>query len=279
QADNSRLADGIVYIVRSLCERPETMVHASLAGGRKTMSFYLGMAMQLFARNHDQLSHVLVRPPFENHPEFFYPPCVPRDYTVFNPISGQPYTVNSAEAKIELAMIPFVRLRDFTPGNESEMGFPEQISSVQNALQNVCPRSEIVFQEKNLLLWVGDQFITLTPTEAGIYLLLLKTKMDCEQEDCIGCLHCYLNPYDLQVDFIEEFLRSRWGRWSERAEGINLQNKQGHELKSWFLQHRSRINRKIKAIDPTGQALIVSAGGYGEKRYGIGANKQMLTWS
>lgn len=71
QADNSQLADSIVYVVRSLCEKNDTMVHASLTGGRKTMSFYLGMAMQLFAKDTDQLSHVLVRPPFENHPDFF----------------------------------------------------------------------------------------------------------------------------------------------------------------------------------------------------------------
>jgi len=35
-------------------------VHASLAGGRKTMSFYMGFAMSLFARKSDKMSHVLV---------------------------------------------------------------------------------------------------------------------------------------------------------------------------------------------------------------------------
>lgn len=277
QADNSRLADGILHIVRSFCEKPDTLVHASLAGGRKTMSFYLGMAMQLFAKDSDQLSHVLVRPPFENHPDFFYPPKIPREYTVFDPASGQPYTVSSAQATIELAMIPFVRLKDFAAWDEKEMGFSEHVASVQQILHKSCASSTISFDPGTLELWVGNQYVALTPTEAALYQLLVRTKLDCAQESCVDCARCYIDPFELDTAFIQDFLFQYWGQWSERAEGLSIQDKNGHELKKWFLQHRSRINRKLQPIDPMDRAKIVSVGGYGQKRYGIATDRTLLS--
>lgn len=45
--DQEALADFIVKEVAQLCADPNRIVHASLAGGRKTMTFYLGYAMSL----------------------------------------------------------------------------------------------------------------------------------------------------------------------------------------------------------------------------------------
>jgi CRISPR-associated protein (TIGR02584 family) len=277
QADNSHLADGILHIVRSLCKGPDTLIHASLAGGRKTMSFYLGMAMQLFAKDSDQLSHVLVRPPFENHPDFFYPPKIPREYTVFDPASGKPYTVSSAQATIELAMIPFVRLKDFTTWEEKKMGFSEHVASVQQILQKSCTSPTLSFDPGNLELWVDNKYVTLTPTEAALYQLLLRAKQDCARKSCADCIQCYIDPFELNTAFIQNFLSQYWGHWSEKAGGLQIQNKNGLELKNWFLQHRSRINKKLQPIDPMGLAKIISVGGYGQKRYGIAADKILLS--
>ena len=44
--ENNLTADFILHIVRKFCLEEDTILHASIAGGRKTMSFYLGMAMQ-----------------------------------------------------------------------------------------------------------------------------------------------------------------------------------------------------------------------------------------
>jgi CRISPR-associated protein (TIGR02584 family) len=108
--DNTAAADAITAQVRDLTADPATSaVHASIAGGRKTMGFYLGYALSLFGRPQDRLSHVLVAAPFESHPEFFYPPRKPRVlYT--QPPNSQP--IHTSEATITLASIPFVRLRD-----------------------------------------------------------------------------------------------------------------------------------------------------------------------
>ncbi len=80
-ADNALVADSILSLVRDLTRDAGTSLHCSVAGGRKTMGLFLGIAFQLFARSQDRLSHVLVWPPeMEGHREFFYPPPRPTAY-------------------------------------------------------------------------------------------------------------------------------------------------------------------------------------------------------
>ncbi|MCS7316482.1 MAG: CRISPR-associated ring nuclease Csm6, partial [Bryobacterales bacterium] len=71
--ENERTADYITALVRKLTADERAALHVSIAGGRKTMGFYLGYALSLFGRPQDRLSHVLVSAPYESHPEFFYP--------------------------------------------------------------------------------------------------------------------------------------------------------------------------------------------------------------
>ena len=71
--DNEALADQLFAFVRNLATSTDICLHASIAGGRKTMGLYIGLAMQFYGRPGDTLSHVLVNPELENQ-EFFYPP-------------------------------------------------------------------------------------------------------------------------------------------------------------------------------------------------------------
>jgi len=48
--DNRRAADFITEQVRALTVDPNTALHVSIAGGRKTMGFYLGYALSLYGR-------------------------------------------------------------------------------------------------------------------------------------------------------------------------------------------------------------------------------------
>ena len=72
-ADNLACADFITEKVRELSADPHSALHVSIAGGRKTMGFFLGYALSLFGRPQDRLSHVLVSEPFENSWAFFSP--------------------------------------------------------------------------------------------------------------------------------------------------------------------------------------------------------------
>lgn len=75
--DNLRCADFITEAVRAFTADQQAAVHVSIAGGRKTMGFFLGYALSLFGRDQDRLSHVLVSEPFESSWNFSIPPRTP----------------------------------------------------------------------------------------------------------------------------------------------------------------------------------------------------------
>jgi len=79
---NEAVGDLIADFIRKKAGDPASRLHCSLAGGRKTMSFYLGSALQLFGRPWDRLYHVLVSPEFESLPEFFYKPKKNRSLSI-----------------------------------------------------------------------------------------------------------------------------------------------------------------------------------------------------
>lgn len=104
--DNSAAADFILENLRALVEDPEKIVIGSVAGGRKTMSALLYACFSLIGRDCDRLTHVLVNEPYDQLREFFFPTqpgglITHRDGGKFDP----------ANAKIDLADIPFVHLR------------------------------------------------------------------------------------------------------------------------------------------------------------------------
>ncbi|MBF0804285.1 MULTISPECIES: CRISPR-associated ring nuclease Csm6 [unclassified Neisseria] len=69
--ENNLAADQIVRFIHDLCTDGQTELHVSIAGGRKSMGFYIGYALSLFGRRQDKLSHVLVEEAFEQRREFF----------------------------------------------------------------------------------------------------------------------------------------------------------------------------------------------------------------
>ena len=131
-------------------------LHASIAGGRKTMGFYLGYAFSLFARPQDELSHVLVSSPFESHPEFFYPPATPRRLATRG---GQ--HIDTADARITLARIPVVRLRHGQPQAllQGHASFGDTVAAIQQSL--APPRLHIDLLTRQVQC--GGQPITLSP--------------------------------------------------------------------------------------------------------------------
>lgn len=104
--DQEALADFITATVAELANDENSMIHASIAGGRKTMTFLLGYAMTIFARPQDRLSHVLVSEEYESCRDFFYPTPYSKS------IEGKNNRVFDAQkAQVTLAEIPFVSQR------------------------------------------------------------------------------------------------------------------------------------------------------------------------
>lgn len=104
--ESTAFAKGAANLVRKLTMDPDTTLYASIAGGRKTMGFLLGQAMELFGRPQDRLTHVLVEAKFEHCSEFWFPTTQSQPLKNRN---GDP--LDARDARLELVEIPFVRLR------------------------------------------------------------------------------------------------------------------------------------------------------------------------
>ena len=161
-ADNESAANTITAIVRELTADSEAAIHASIAGGRKTMGFYLGYAMSLFGREQDRLSHVLVSPPFESHPQFYYPPRTPK---VLRDKEQRP--IHTRDAEITLADIPFVRLRGHLDNSilGESMSYSETVARTQ---RNVDP-PKLILDPAGKTIYCGDHPIDLPPSLFAFY--------------------------------------------------------------------------------------------------------------
>ncbi|MCI6632020.1 MAG: CRISPR-associated ring nuclease Csm6 [Sutterella sp.] len=166
QDDNTQAADLIVRLMQQFCSDSEASVHVSLAGGRKTMSFFVGYALSLFGRSQDRLSHVLVSEPYENNRDFFYPTQIP--HTIFNH-SGE--ALDAQSAKIALADIPFVRLRNGLPETllTGKVGYSETVRVAQN---RIVPPVSVSFDSEKRLVLCGMRPVRMSPCLFAMYLWL-----------------------------------------------------------------------------------------------------------
>ena len=159
--DNRAAADFITARVREFSADPSCALHVSIAGGRKTMGFYLGYALSLYGRPQDRLSHVLVSEPFENSIEFFYPTPYSR---VLQTRDGK--LADTAMAEVTLAEIPFVSLRHGLPQGllSGHASFSETVLAAQAAL---AP-PELVIDIARRRVWASGREIELPPAELAL---------------------------------------------------------------------------------------------------------------
>ncbi len=108
--ENEAAADFITQKVNELTRDDDCALYVSIAGGRKTMGYYLGYALSLYGRTQDRLSHVLVTERYENLHDFFYP--TPDSRVIYDRDKNP---LDTKAAQILLANIPFVRLRSGIP--------------------------------------------------------------------------------------------------------------------------------------------------------------------
>lgn len=166
ESDNQQAADFITSHIARMTADPDASLHVSIAGGRKTMGFYVGYALSLYGREQDRLSHILVSTPFESEPQFYYPP--PEAEVIHLARENRPASTDDAE--ITLAEIPFVRLRHGAPQSQEDHSFKETIAHVQDRLGP--PRLE--FRSDDKTLWAGGKLVEIKPVDAAYYLWLAK---------------------------------------------------------------------------------------------------------
>lgn len=103
--ENNLAADQIVRFIYDLCADEQTELHVSIAGGRKSMGFYIGYALSLFGTR--QALTRIGGGGLRANREFFYPP------KHSTPLNTERFGMrDAAKAQVMLADIPFVRMRE-----------------------------------------------------------------------------------------------------------------------------------------------------------------------
>lgn len=165
--ENECAGDQVCEIVRRLTKDKGTRIHASVAGGRKTMGIYLTAAMQLYGRAHDVLSHVLVGEDFETNAEFFYPPPRPRTLEMKD---GR--EVSTAAAEVHLADVPFIRLRGVSADalrSGAALPYGDVVSGAQQVLDLLESDSDLQLDLSQYAVTVKGRRVRLTPREMFFY--------------------------------------------------------------------------------------------------------------
>ena len=233
QADNCAMADGITEWIRTFTADPHIDLHVSIAGGRKTMGFYAGYALSLYGRATDRLSHVLVSPDYESHPQFYYP--TPYSHVIYgNDPSRKP--LDTQHAKVMLADIAFVRLRHGLDQSllDGKTSFSESVAAAQQALGP----ARLIINPKTRQFIAHGKTVKLSPADLAFYLWLLD-----RQHNDFPAPNC---PSDGAPDekFAQQFLdhyRKINGEMGGADRTIDTL-KEGMS-KTFFEQRKSRINK------------------------------------
>lgn len=165
--ENEAAADFITNIIKELTSDEDSAVHVSIAGGRKTMGYYLGYALSLFGRSQDCLSHVLVTEGYEGHKDFYYPTV---KSNIINTRDNRP--LDTSKAEITLAEIPFIRMRQDIPKKllGGKAGFSDTITLARKA--ELAP--ELIVDIKNKRLSASGKVFTLPDIQLAFYCWLLE---------------------------------------------------------------------------------------------------------
>ena len=237
--DNERAADFITDFVRRLTQDENSEIHASIAGGRKTLGYYLGYALSLFGRPRDALSHVLVSEPFESSWDFFYPTPYSR---VIQLRDGR--LVDTHEAQVTLAEIPFVRLRDGLDQRLLEQG--ARFSELVQAANAALAPPELVIDPEHRCLCAAGRIIRLSPAPLALYLVFAKRAKAGKPPLQAP------SKYDRDPEWAARFLREYEALLGPLEDGERTQKALRNGMDGdYFSQLKSRLKREM--VDQLGQ--------------------------
>ena len=283
---NETAGDQIARFLRCLSSEPNCRLHCSLSGGRKSMSYFMGVAFQLFARQWDKLYHVLVSPEFEGNEHFFYKPKANRQIEAVARDGSIRY-LNTDDAEISLVELPLIFLRDKV--SLSGSGVRDLVAEGQRHIDSATVQLPLRVDFAERCVYIGTTCIELLPTQLMIYASFLRLKeRDCQHASrpyCEECNSCFvplagLSDRKALETMVLDYDRMYAGNPFKKDE---LLEKWEEGLDADLLrQHISKINRHLKdqMKNPTLLPLyrIDTIRQYARSRYGVRLEKGHISF-
>lgn len=245
------------------------------------MSFYLGAALQLFGRPWDKLYHVLVTPEFESRPEFFYKPRKNKVIEWKTP-DGSVKRLNTNDAEIILAELPFIRLR--AKLDLRGKGFEELVAEGQSEIDTATVQPELTVSLRERTIRIGSRVMDLVPVQIMLYTAFVRQKLVfCKWPDrsyCADCTDCFQTPKQMvsppALALMADNYAAVYGSSPGKASEL-LEHWKGSDGVKAVTMNRSKLNRAIgeSGLDTTlvPYYAITSVRQYGDTRYGLRAEK------
>jgi CRISPR-associated protein (TIGR02584 family) len=265
--ENEAAADFITQKVNELTRDNDSALHVSIAGGRKTMGYYLGYALSLFGRSQDCLSHVLVTPNYENLPEFFYP--TPASHVIHDRDKNP---LDTKAAEVILASIPFVRLRTGLPNFllEGSASFNDSIRFARTV--EADPLLEVNLAKT--CLYANSIAVPLTDINFAFYLWMIqqtifnktpiKRDVEANLDYAVSFLMLYQRLFlkakdiDKTVDTLKKGMDASW--LSDRITAVKKSFQKAFngnpEVRTFLVASPRKNNHKTYALILTAQQVI-----------------------
>lgn len=269
EADNNSAADFIADKVRRLTLAADTEIHASIAGGRKTMGFYLGYAMSLYGRPQDRLSHVLVSPPFESHPEFYYP--TPKMRVITSLDRGQD-ALDCSQAEVILAEIPFVSLRSGLP--EKLLQGQSSFSKTVAAARRLLAPPELIIDLHARTIRAAGQTIPLSPAALALYSVFARRAL--ANEPPLTAPPKGVPDPEWAQRFLDEYRLIR----GDMADLENTERALRYGMDGeYFSQLKSKLHKAIEdALELAASPYLIGDGNTRPRRYALQLPKEAIRY-
>lgn len=177
--DNLQAANLMMQVIRDYTDDDDCMVHAQLAGGRKTMSALFFSCMCLLGRPCDHIYHVLVDAGYDN-PKLDPPFLFPQKGVVHKGMKdGKPITLKSMDCRPNLFDVPFVPMGEWAEqkckmNKRRRLSYENVIEAVSESFgAELFPKVVVDCVGKGVILLNGKELVH-SSTNFLVLLLLLQ---------------------------------------------------------------------------------------------------------
>lgn len=162
---NLAAADRMMQVIRQYAEDDDYVIHALMAGGRKTMSALFFSTMCLLGRRTDHIYHVLVSDGYEDrslNPLFFFPQKgvvhkATKKVLHGKKVEGVAVALKSEDCEINLFDVPFVPMGDWA---EQKCRALSKGLSYENIINAVTKSMDAALYPKVVVDFMGKGCVT-----------------------------------------------------------------------------------------------------------------------